>query len=480
MNKIEYEPVIGLEVHTQLKTETKIFCGCSTKFGSDPNTQVCPVCLGLPGVLPVLNKKTIEYSIMTALAINCSISAYSKFDRKNYYYPDLPKNFQISQYDMPLTQNGWIDISNKRIRIKRAHLEEDAGKLMHSAEKGASYVDYNRTGTPLLEIVTEPDLNSPDEAYEYLTVLKQILQYLDVSDCNMEEGSLRCDANISIRPKGSTGLGVKTELKNMNSFKGVHKALSFEIERQKKALESGAPVVQETRLWDPDTQVTHSMRSKESAHDYRYFPEPDLTPVEIPKEWVEEIKNMLPEMPAKRKERFITQYNLPSYDAEVLTSDKKLADYFETAISCGGKGVSPKLIGNWIMAELLRELNNQNITADKSPITPKNLNNLIQLIEDGTISGKIAKEVFAEMYKTGETPASIIKVKNLVQITDENALGCIVDKVISANVKSVEAYRAGKENALMFLVGQVMKETKGKANPGLLQKMLKDRLSAKP
>lgn len=476
MNKTEYEPVIGLEVHVQLKTESKIFCGCSTQFGAEPNTQVCPVCLGLPGVLPVLNKKAVEYTIMTALALNCTISLYSKFDRKNYYYPDLPKNFQISQYDMPLTENGWLDISNKRIRIKRAHLEEDAGKLIHSAEKNASFVDYNRTGAPLLEIVTEPDIYSPDEAYEYLTVIKQILQYLDISDCNMEEGSLRCDANVSLRTKGTKGLGVKTEVKNMNSFKGVHKALSYEIERQNKVLASGESVVQETRLWDPDTQVTHSMRSKESAHDYRYFPEPDLAPVEIGKEQVEEIKSRLPEMPVKRKERFIEHYKLPAYDAGVLTSDKKLADYFEAAAGFGGKGGNPKLIGNWIMAELLRELNNQVVSADKSPITPKNLNNLIQLIEDGTISGKIAKEVFGEMYRTGRSPDSIIKEKGLVQITDENALIGIIDKVISANAKSASDYKSGKESALMFLVGQTMKETKGKANPGIVQKLLKDRL----
>lgn len=477
MNNQEFEPVIGLEVHVQLKTESKMFCGCSTKFGSSPNTQVCPVCLGLPGALPVINKKAVEYAIMTALALDCGISSFSKFDRKNYYYPDLPKNFQISQYDMPLTSNGWLDISNKRIRIKRAHLEEDAGKLIHKPEENASFVDYNRTGMPLLEIVTEPDIFSPDEAHEYLTVLKQIIQYLDVSDCNMEEGSLRCDANISLRPKGTTGLGVKAEVKNMNSFKGVHKALSYEIGRQKKVLQNGERVIQETRLWDPDTQITHPMRSKEEAHDYRYFPEPDLVPIEVSKEWIDEIKNKVPEMPEKRKTRFATQYSLPDYDAGVLTSDKKLADYFEEAVICGGGGVSPKLISNWVMAELLRELNNSGIAVNKSPISAKNINNLIQFIAKGTISGKIAKDVFIEMFQTGKSPEIIIKEKGLAQITDSGALNPIIEKVIELNAKSVNDFKSGKESALMFLVGQVMKESRGKANPGLAQKLLKEKLS---
>jgi aspartyl-tRNA(Asn)/glutamyl-tRNA(Gln) amidotransferase subunit B len=476
MNKIDYEPVIGLEVHVQLRTESKIFCGCSTKFGSLPNTQVCPVCLGLPGVLPVLNKKAVQYAIMTALSINCSISTFSKFDRKNYFYPDLPKAFQISQYDKPLTYDGWINISNKKIRIKRAHLEEDAGKLIHNEESRASFVDYNRTGMPLLEIVTEPDIKSPEEAHEYLTVLKQILEYLDVSDCNMEEGSLRCDANVSIRPKGETILGVKTEVKNMNSFKGVQKALNYEILRQKKALEEGGKITQETRLWDPDTEVTHPMRSKEEAHDYRYFPEPDLVPIEISQEMIEEIKKTLPEMPAKKKERFVKQYNLPEYDAGVLTSGRKLSEYFESAVQCGKKGGNPKLISNWIMAELLREINACCISVDKSPVPPRNLNKLIELIEDSTISGKIAKDVFIEMFKTGKDPESIVKDKGLVQITDASALGSVIDKVIEANGKSVSDYKAGKESALMFLVGQTMKESKGKANPVLVQKLLRDKL----
>lgn len=474
MSRQEFEPVIGLEVHVQLKTESKIFCGCSTNFGAAPNTLVCPVCMGLPGVLPVLNKKTVNYAIMTALALNCSISPFSKFDRKNYFYPDLPKNFQISQYDMPLTMNGWLDISNKRIRIKRAHLEEDAGKLIHNPEDNVSFVDFNRTGIPLLEIVTEPDINTPSEAHEYLVILKQILQYLDISLCNMEEGSLRCDANISLRPKGTTGLGVKTEVKNMNSFKGVQKALVFEISRQKKILESGGTVVQETRLWDADTQVTHTMRTKEEAHDYRYFPEPDLVPIEIKKEVVEEIKSHLPEMPKQRLQRFTSQYGLPDYDAVVLTSDKKLADYFENTVKCG---VSPKLISNWIMSELLRDLKKQGLSADRSPVSPRNLSDLIKLIENKTISGKIAKDVFTEMYKTGKSPDAIVKEKGLIQITNENELSGIIEKVIKDNQKSVNDYKAGKQQAAMFLVGQVMKATKGKGNPELIQKILKEKLS---
>lgn len=476
MSKIEYEPVMGLEVHVQLKTETKIFCGCSTKFGSEPNTQICPVCLGLPGVLPVINEKVLEYGIMTALSLNCEISNYSKFDRKNYYYPDLPKNFQISQYDLPIAQKGWLDISGKKIGVTRVHLEEDAGKLIHSEEEKASFVDYNRTGMPLLEIVTEPDINSPDEAYEYLTNLKQILQYLGVSDCNMEEGSLRCDANISIRPKGANSLGTKTELKNMNSFKGVQKALNYEIERQKKVLSEGGKITQETRLWDPDTLTTHVMRSKEEAHDYRYFPEPDLVPLEISKEYIDGLKKILPELPKQMKDRFVNQYKIPEYDAGVLTIDKSVAGYFEKTVAIGGKGGNPKQASNWIMTELIRELNENNISPEKSPVTPEYLNNLIELIEEGTITGKIAKEVFAEMFKTGHSPARVIEEKGLKQISDEGEIIKIVDNVIKNNEKSVSAYKSGKENALMFLVGQVMRETKGKANPGTVQKVLKERI----
>ncbi len=474
---MQYEPVIGLEVHAQLKTESKVFCGCSTRFGAQPNTQTCPVCLGLPGVLPVLNRKVVEYAVFTGLALGCQISSFSKFDRKNYYYPDLPKNYQISQYDKPLTENGYVDIAvngeTKRIRIKRAHLEEDAGKLIHSPDGKASFVDLNRTGTPLLEIVTEPDINTADEAHDYLTKLKQILLYLGVCDCNMEEGSLRCDANISLRPQGTQGLGVKAEIKNMNSFKGVQKALSYEIERQGKVLAEGQEIVQETRLWDADKEITKSMRSKEEAHDYRYFPEPDLVPLVLSAEFVAEIKKSLPEMPAERRQRFVGEYGLPPYDAGVLTSERQLADYFEGAVKTGA---SAKLVSNWIMSELLRELNNQGITAGQSPISAVNLGKLVALIEKGTISGKIAKNVFSEMYQTGKEPEQIIKEKGLVQISDEHELDGIIDKVIGDNPKSAADFKAGKQAALMFLVGQVMKITRGKANPQLVQKMLRERL----
>jgi aspartyl-tRNA(Asn)/glutamyl-tRNA(Gln) amidotransferase subunit B len=473
MSKLNYEPVIGLEVHVQLKTESKVFCGCSTKFGAPQNTNVCPVCLGLPGSLPVLNKKTVEFAVLAGLSLNCKVSNYCKFDRKNYYYPDLPKNYQISQYDKPFAENGWIETVSRKIKIKRVHLEEDAGKLIHSENEKASFVDFNRTGMPLLEIVSEPDIFSPDEAQDYLTVLKQIIQYLGISDCNMEEGSLRCDANISLRPKGTTGLGVKTEIKNMNSFKGVHKALCHEIERQTRALEEGKRIVQETRLWDPDTLTTHSMRSKEEAHDYRYFPEPDLVPVELSDEWISGIKKQLPEIPKERAKRFVLQYGIPEYDAGVLTNERVLADYYESAVKCGG---NPKLISNWTMSELLRELNNAVIPADKSPVSSKNLSSLVQLIEGGTISGKIGKDVFAEMFKTGKSPEEIIKEKGLIQINDTGALDAAIEKVIENNQKSVADYKSGKENAVMFLVGQVMKETKGKANPGVVQKMLKEKL----
>ena len=475
---MEFEPVIGLEVHAQLNTKTKIFCNCSVKYGATANTQTCPVCLGLPGVLPVLNKEVIRSAVITGLALNCSISSFSKFDRKNYFYPDLPKSYQISQYDKPLTENGYIDVNlgdrKKQIRIKRAHLEEDAGKLVHSEKGNESYVDFNRCGTPLLEIVTEPDIDSPLEAYEYLITLKQILKYLNVSDCNMEEGSLRCDANISLRPKGTKKLGTKAELKNMNSFKGVEKALNYEVKRQMKLLKEGKTIVQETRLWNADKECSFSMRSKEEVHDYRYFPEPDLVPVVISNELINDIKERLPELPNVRKERFISSCNIPEYDAQVLTSDKNLADYFEDTKKEGG---SPKLLSNWIMSELLRELNAGNITAEKSPVSPQNLSKLIQLIENGKITGKIAKSVFDEMYKTTKDPETIIKEKNLSQIDNESELNAIIDKAISENQKSVNDFKNGKKNALMYIVGQIMKISRGKANPGKVQDILIEKLS---
>jgi len=475
---MEYEAVIGLEIHVELKTNSKLFCGCPVTFGSAPNTQVCPVCLGLPGALPVLNKKTVEYIIMTGLALNCRISSYSKFDRKNYFYPDLPKAFQISQYDKPLAENGYIDIEpaqgvKKRIRIRRAHLEEDAGKLIHSPSGKESYVDYNRSGVPLIEIVSEPDMNSPYEAHIYLSGIKQVLQYLNVSDCNMEEGSLRCDANISLRPNGEKKLGVRSELKNMNSFKAIEKALTFEIERQKKILKKGKKVLQDTRLWDDKNGCTYTMRSKEEAHDYRYFPEPDLVPMMIPKAWIDEIKDNLPELPACRKKRFIRDYKISLYDAQVLTADKILADYFEDAVRYGG---SPKLIGNWIMTELLRELKLQGVTVENWPVSGKNLSRLVQLIEQGIITGKIAKSVFSKMCKDRLDPDTVIKRDGLTQINNEKELISVIDKVIGDDSKSVNDYKAGKQAALMYLVGQVMKITKGKANPTMAQKLLKERL----
>jgi len=480
---MEYEVIIGLEVHAELLTQSKLFCGCSTRFGAGPNTQTCPVCLGLPGVLPALNERAVELTIRTALALNCQTTSFSKFDRKNYFYPDLPKNFQISQYDQPLARNGYLDISVngkiKRIRINRVHLEEEAGKLIHIGEKGqiggseASLVDFNRTGIPLLEIVSEADLRSAEEAYQYLTTLKNTLQYIEVSDCKMEEGSLRCDANISIRPKGQEALGVKTEVKNMNSFRFVQKALEYEAGRQIKILESGGNIIQETRLWDPVQEITTSMRTKEFAHDYRYFPEPDLVPLIITPEWIEKIRSSLPELPLAKKERFVKQYEIPEYDAEILTSSKSMANYYEEIVKLNP---DPKMVSNWIMSELLALMKEDNLEIEVQPISPKNFARMLQLLKEGIISGKIAKTVFAEMFRTGKDPDTIVKKKGLVQITDEETLRQLVEKVLQENPKSVEEYRKGKEKALGHLVGQVMKLTQGKANPHLVNKLLQDKL----
>jgi len=473
---MDYEVVIGLEVHVHLKTDSKMFCSCSTEFGAEPNTHTCPVCLGMPGVLPVINKKAVELAIKTALALNCRIAPRCIFSRKNYFYPDLPKNYQISQYDIPLAEHGFIEIRERKIGIKRVHMEEDAGKLVHSGEgiEGSVYslVDLNRTGIPLLEIVSEPDINSPEEAYLYLNELKQILQYLDVSDCNMEEGKLRCDANISLRRKGEK-MGVKTELKNMNSFKAVQQALEAEVKRQRQILNDGGSIVQETRLWDEKKNETYSMRSKEEAHDYRYFPEPDLVPIEVSPEWIEEIKRELSEMPSVRLKRFISQYGLPEYDAGVLTSSRELADYFE---KCVEVFPNPKAVGNWIMTELMGQLNAKNISISDCRVTPENLAELLRLIGDGTISGKIAKEIFPEMFETGKSPEEIITEKGLVQITDENEIAKVVDTVIAENPEVVLNYKRGNERVLTFLVGQVMKATKGKASPHLVNKILYEKL----
>lgn len=477
----EYEAVIGLEVHAELKTESKIFCSCTTEFGGEPNTHVCPVCLGLPGTLPVINKKVVELAIKAALALSCEIAEFSKFDRKNYYYPDLPKNYQISQYDLPIASEGYLDIDvegqKKRIGITRLHMEEDAGKLVHSSESIAgaefSFVDYNRTGVPLAEIVSDPDMRSPEEARAYLDQLKAILEYTEVSDCKMQEGSLRCDANVSVRPKGSDKLGTKTELKNMNSFRALQRALDYEIERQIEVIEDGGKIVQETRSWNEAKGITEVLRSKEDAHDYRYLPEPDLVPLVIDRQWVDSIKSALPELPFDRKKRFMEQYGLPEYDASVVTSSKKLADFFDAAVANYGNA---KEVSNWVMGELLRLLNTNNMEIDESPITPNGLIKLLQFQAQGVISGKIAKQVFEEMFKTGKHPDDIIQEKNLVQISDSSELEGIIDTVMQDNPKSVDDFRNGKEQALKFLVGQVMKETKGKANPQIVNDILLKKL----
>ena len=474
---MEYEPVIGLEIHAHLKTESKIFCGCSTKFGGSPNTHTCPVCLGMPGVLPVLNRKVVEYALRMALATHCSIEPLGQFARKNYFYPDLPKGYQISQYELPLARNGWVEIETsrglKRIRINRIHMEEDAGKLIHDEYQPVSYVDFNRTGIPLIEIVSEPDITSSEEAATYLKNLREILRYLDICDGNMEEGSLRCDANISLRPVGTSGLGTKTELKNMNSFKNVQKALEFEMRRQKIMLERGDPVVQESRLWDAGRNVTLSMRSKEEAHDYRYFPDPDLVPVMVSEDWIEEVRNNLPELPDAKRERFIRDYALPSYDAQVLTSSKSLAAYFEDAL----KGFAqPKTLSNWIMSELLRELHRDNREIEDCPVSPENLAELLDLLDSGVLSGKIAKAVFEQMYASGGSARYIVDEKGLAQVSDELEIESAIDQVLSENPKEVEQFRAGKDKLFGFFVGQVMRKTKGKANPQLANEILRKKL----
>lgn len=477
----QYETVIGLEVHAELLTDSKLFCSCSTEFGAEPNTHCCPVCLGLPGVLPVLNRKALDYAIKAALALHAEIAEYSKFDRKNYFYPDLPKAYQISQFDLPLAKGGWVELRMdgraKRIGITRVHLEEEAGKSVHSGESiigsDFSLEDYNRVGIPLIEIVGEPDLRSPEEAHQYLERLKAILQYAGVSDCKMEEGSLRCDANISLRPLGQAEFGVKVEIKNMNSFRAVQKALEYEVARQTEVLASGGRIVQETRAWDEGRGVTVSMRSKEEAHDYRYFPEPDLPPMVISRDEVERLRAELPEMPLDRADRFVSEYGLPEYDADLLTSSRRLADWFESAVR---DYHDPKAVSNWVMGDLLRLLKAEGKELDELAFTPGHLVEMLKLMDAGTISGKIAKTVFEEMFHTGKRAEAIVKEKGLVQISDEGELARIVEAVLAANPKSVADFRGGKEAALGFLVGQVMKETKGRANPGLVNQMLRQKL----
>ncbi len=478
---MKYETVIGLEVHVQINTKTKIFCSCSTEFGKPPNTNTCPICLGMPGVLPVLNKQFLESSMKACLATHCTIAPMNRFARKNYFYPDLPKGYQISQFEEPLGVNGYINIYingiKKRIGLTRIHMEEDAGKLIHGGNLGSpekSYVDFNRTGVPLCEVVSEPDLRSPEEARAYLGELKSILEYTQVSDCNMEEGSLRCDANISLRPKGQKEFGTRTELKNLNSFKFVQKAIEYEVERQAQILDQGDQVIQETRLYDSNRGETFSMRSKEEAHDYRYFPDPDLVPVVLNETWVEEIKKTIPELPEQKRERFVIEYNLPEYDAGVLTSSRELANYFEKCTSLFSK---PKIISNWIMGDLLRELNKNNQAISKCPVSPNVLVNLLKLIDEGVISANIAKSVFEEMYQTGKEPTAIIDEKGLKQITDDKAIDKMVEEVLQANLSQVDEYKRGKEKVLGFLVGQVMKASKGKANPGTVNKLLKEKIS---
>ena len=480
---MEFGTVIGLEVHTELKTASKIFCGCTTEFGGDQNTHVCPVCLGLPGVLPVLNEKVLEFAIRTGLALNCKISHYSKFDRKNYYYPDLPKNFQTSQYDLPICENGYLDIEvngeTKRIGITRVHMEEDAGKLVHSGTISNSeyaLVDYNRTGVPLLEIVSEPDIRTPEEAKAYLEKIKSILSYIDVSDCKMEEGSLRCDANISLRPVGQEKFGTKAEIKNVNSFKAVQRALEYEQERQEEVLSEGGRIIQETRSWDDARGVTLSMRNKEQAEDYRYFPEPDLVPIVVDPAWIEEIRAGLPELPDARKERIMSAHGLSAYDAAVITATRPMADYFDALIAAGAEA---KAAANWLMGEVSKLLNACSLDIRSCPVPPANLAEMIALIEKGTISGKIAKTVFEAMWNEGKTAPVIVKEQGLVQMSDEGELGSIVEAVIAANPQSVADFNAGKEKSVGFLVGQIMRQTKGRANPELVNRLLKDKLTGK-
>lgn len=475
----KYETVIGLEVHVELHTKSKIFCGCSTSFGAPPNTHTCPICLGHPGVLPVLNKQAVDFAMKAAMAINCEIAQETKFDRKNYFYPDSPKAYQISQYDKPIGENGWIEIEvngeTKKIGITRLHLEEDAGKLTHVEGGQASLVDFNRVGTPLIEIVSEPDIRSPEEARAYLEKLKAIMQYCDVSDVKMEQGSLRCDANISLRPYGQQEFGTKAELKNMNSFRGVQKGLEYEEWRQADVLDQGERVVQETRRWDEAQGKTLSMRSKEEAHDYRYFPDPDLVKVYIDEEWMNAVRASIPELPDARKARYVQEYSLPSYDAEVLTSSMELADFFEESLQFTKDA---KAVSNWMMGELLGYLNANNLELNDVKITGKGLGEMIGLIEKGTISSKIAKTVFKEMVESGKEPGVIVEEKGLVQISDEGAIQAIVDQVVERNPQSVADFKAGKDRAVGFLVGQVMKETKGKANPGLVNKLIMAKLQA--
>jgi aspartyl-tRNA(Asn)/glutamyl-tRNA(Gln) amidotransferase subunit B len=480
MQHEDFEGTIGLEVHAHLLTNSKLFCGCSTKFGAEPNSHTCPTCMGLPGALPVLNRKVVDFAIRLGLALNCRINSKSIFARKNYYYPDLPKGYQISQYEEPICEDGYLDLlkdgEEKRIRIKRVHMEEDAGKLVHEGTIETapfSLVDYNRSSVPLVEIVSEPDMNTPQEATVYLKMLRDVLMYLEICDGNMEEGSFRCDANVSVKRRDAVELGTRAELKNLNSFRFIERALEYEIERQIELVRKGGTVVQETRLFNVDEGITYSMRGKEEAHDYRYFPEPDLLPLTIDQGWIDGIAARLPELPLAKMERFMTAYGLPRYDVEILASDRDMAAYFEKTV---GLFPEPKTVSNWIMTELLRELNRAGLSAKDAPLTPERLAELLGLIKDGTISIKIGKEIFPDLYEGAVSPRELVEKRGLLQISDENALAATIDAVLLKSPKEVEAFRQGKEKLLGFFVGQVMKETKGKANPKLLNELLLKKL----
>jgi aspartyl-tRNA(Asn)/glutamyl-tRNA(Gln) amidotransferase subunit B len=476
---MRYQTVIGLEIHVELSTLSKLFCGCTVSFGGDPNTQCCPVCVGMPGVLPVLNKKAVEYCIKAGLALNCDIAEFSKMDRKNYFYPDLPKAYQTSQFNMPVCLNGHLDIQmgneSKRIGITRIHLEEDAGKLMHDRSGFGTLIDYNRGGVPLIEIVTEPDLRSAEEASIFLESLKSILEYIEVSDCKMQEGSLRCDVNISLRPEGQISFGKRVEIKNMNSFRSAYQAMEYEEIRQKSLLEKGIEVKQETRRWDEAEGKTFSMRSKEEAHDYKYFPEPDLVPVIVDRAWLEAVKSEIPELPSQKKKRYIEDCGLSSYDADVLTSSRHLADLFDKTLL---EYPNAKIVANWLMGDYLRLLKDKRISIESALVLPSALSDLLNLIDKGVISGTIAKTVFEEMFDSGKSPEAIIENKGLKQISDAVEIEQVVDMVISQNTKSVEDFKEGKTKALGFLVGQAMRATRGKANPQLLNDILIRRLEA--
>ena len=474
-----YEAVIGLEIHAELKTHSKMFCSCDASFGGEPNTKTCPVCLGLPGVLPVLNRRAVELAVRLALALNCRIAERCIFHRKNYFYPDMPKNYQISQYDLPLGLGGHLDLETEegpfRVGITRVHLEEDTGKTVHMSESGRihgseySLEDFNRAGVPLLEIVTEPDIRTPEQARLFMQELKSIMEHLEVSDCKMEEGSLRCDANVSLRPRGSSGMGVKTEIKNMNSFRALYRALDYEISRQREILENGGEVVQETRHWDADANVTTPLRTKEFAYDYRYFPEPDLVPLELDREFIEEVRSSLPELPAERRRRFREEYGLPAHDAALLSSSKAMGDYFESAVAAGAP---PKAASNWMLGEISAYLNARGLEIGDLKVTPDRLAELIDLVEKGTVSVTMAKSVLEEMLESGRRPREVVEERGMAQISDRAELERLVEEVLEENPKVVEDYRKGKEKALGFLVGQVMRRTKGRANPRMVSEVM--------